>query len=421
MTAGTVIVGASVAGIGTATELRRLGYDAPITLIDAQPHLPYDRPPLSKAMLTGQADAAAIAFHQREHYAEIALDIRTGVTATALDVGGRRVLLGNGSSIHAESVLIATGARARPFHPAGNGAAVRTVRELDDALALAPRLVPGARVAVIGGGFIGAEVASSARQLGCEVTIIEAARLPFEALLGPEVAGMLAELHKAAGTRLRCGATVVRAEPLAGAADSAAGQRLVLSNGEVIDADVVVAGLGAIPNAEWLARSGLVTDGTVHCDAHGRAAPGIWAAGDIATWPDPSSGVARRHEHWTSAREQARIVAHDIAGVAGPTWADMVPYVWSDQYGKRIQVLGTPAGTDAVKVVEHDPARLSFLAVYGRAGRLAAVAGCGAAGKLMRYRPKLAYGGSSFSEDSALRGGPALSPLGSGRPASPHP
>lgn len=398
MTAGTVIVGASVAGIGAANELRRLGYDAPITMIDAQPHLPYDRPPLSKGLLTGQADVEAIAFHQREHYEELDLDMWTGVTATGVDVPGRQVLLGDGRSIRAESVVVASGARARPFPATAGGGEVRTIRELDDANALAPQLVRGARVAVIGGGFIGAEVASSARHLGCEVTIIEAGRLPFEALLGPNVATMLAQLHKAAGTSLRCGTVVTRVETLTGAGAPSPGQRLVLASGETIDADVVVAGLGAIPNAEWLANSGLLTAGTVHCDARGRAAPGIWAAGDIATWPDARDGVARRHEHWTSAREQARIVAHDIAGVDGPSWADSVPYVWSDQYGKRIQILGTPGGADEVKLIELDPVRLSFLAVYGHVGRLAAVVGCGAAAKVMRYRLKLADGGIPFSD-----------------------
>jgi 3-phenylpropionate/trans-cinnamate dioxygenase ferredoxin reductase component len=400
VTGGTVIVGASVAGIAAADELRRLGYSAPVTVVDAQPHLPYDRPPLSKAVLTGQADADAIALHPMEHYAELDISIRTGVTATGLDAAGRQVLLSDGTSVDAESVVIATGARARPFPAAAAGTTVRTIRELDDARGLAPELVPGARVAVIGGGFIGAEVASSARHRSCQVMVIEAARLPFEPLLGLEVAGLLAQLHRAAGTELRCGAPVTAVESPRGTREPAGpGHRLVFADGNAIDADVVVAGLGAIPNAEWLAGSGLATAGTVHCDARGRTTvPGIWAAGDIATWPAPGGEAARRHEHWTSAREQARIVACDIAGVEGPYWADCVPYVWSDQYGKRIQILGAPGGADTVKIIEQDPSRLSFLAIYGRAGRLAAVVGCGAAAKVMRYRPKLLRGGIPFSE-----------------------
>jgi NADPH-dependent 2,4-dienoyl-CoA reductase/sulfur reductase-like enzyme len=393
MTDGTVIVGASVAGIAAAGELRRIGYSGPITLIDAQPHLPYDRPPLSKALLTGQADATAIAFHPRERYGELGVDIRTGVTATGLDVNGRLVFLDSGAPIRAQSLVIATGARARPFPAVAAGTEVRTIRGLDDAQRLAPELVPGARVAIIGGGFIGAEVASSARHLGCAVTVIEAASLPFEPLLGPEVAALLATLHRAAGTDLRCGAVVTMVE------SHGTGQRLILADGNAVDADVVVAGLGAIPNAEWLADSGLLSDGTVHCDVRGRAAvAGIWAAGDVATWPAPKDELGRRHEHWTSAREQARIVAHDIAGVKGPSWTDNVPYVWSDQYGKRIQILGTPDGADVVKIIEHNPAQQSFLAIYGRSERLAAVVGCGAATKVMRYRPKLADGGIPFSQ-----------------------
>jgi 3-phenylpropionate/trans-cinnamate dioxygenase ferredoxin reductase component len=387
MTPGTVIVGASVAGIGAANELRRLGYTDPITLIDSQPHLPYDRPPLSKSVLTGQVELDAIAFHQRGHYEDLKLTIRAGVRAIGLDAADRRVLLDTGEDITGDSVLIATGARARPFPVDEHSGTVWTIRELEDARDLAQVLTGGTRVAIIGGGFIGAEVASSARHLGCEVTVIEVSRLPFEPLLGAEVAVLLAELHRAAGTELRCGVLVTRVESLG------PGQRLHMADGTVIDADVVVAGLGAIPNVEWLAGSKLVVDGVIPCDSHGRtAAQGIWAAGDVAAWHHPGLGLAYRHEHWTSARDQARIVAHDIAGVAGPRWEVNVPYVWSDQYGKRIQVLGYPAGADTVKVLEHDPARQSFLAVYGRAGRLVAVVGCNAAAKVMRYRPKLEDG-----------------------------
>ena len=400
---GTVIVGASVAGVTAATELRRLGYRDPITLLDSQPHLPYDRPPLTKSVLTGQAELDAIAFHDREHYQKLYLTVRTGVRATGLDAGTRRVLLDTGEELSGESVLIATGARARPFPAASRGAEVRTIRQLDDARALMPMLTAGTRVAVIGGGFIGAEVASSARQRGCEVTVVEVSRLPFEPLLGAEVAELLAELHRTAGTELRCGAPVTGVEATAGGPSGAGGQRLHLADGTVIDADVTVAGLGAIPNVEWLADGapglGLVSGGVIPCDPSGRTAmAGIWAAGDVATWHNPALGAARRHEHWTSAREQAQIVAHDIAGVPGPCWADTLPYVWSDQYGKRVQILGYPEDADQVKLLEHNQDRQSFLAVYGRCGRLTAVAGCAAAAKIMRYRPKLADGGILLSE-----------------------
>lgn len=391
MALGTVIVGGSVAGVGTATELRRLGYRNPITIIDAQPHLPYDRPPLSKALLTGQTDLAAITFHRAEHYETLNIAIRRGVRAVGLDPVRRRIELEDGSHLDADVIVLATGARARPFPVDENSGPVWTIRELADVVGLTEKLRTAERVAVIGGGFIGAEVASSAHQLGRDVVVIEAARQPFQALLGPEVASMLAALHTAAGTELRCG---VRVE---GVEQRTRGQRIHLADGSHLDADLVIAGLGALPNVEWLAVSGLIVDGAVACDATGRTtAEGIYAAGDVATWHNAGVGAAHRHEHWTSAREQSRIVAHQIAVVEGPSWQDNVPYVWSDQYGKRIQVLGHPAGADIIKLVEQDAKRGSFIALYGKAGRLVAVVGCNAAAKTMRYRPKLAAGGSEF-------------------------
>jgi 3-phenylpropionate/trans-cinnamate dioxygenase ferredoxin reductase subunit len=398
MALGTVIVGGSVAGVGTANELRRLGYRDPITIVDAQPHLPYDRPPLSKALLTGQADLAAITFHSAEHYDDRDITIRSGVPAVGLDPALRRVELADGSHLAGAAVVLATGARARPFPVGEHSGPVWTIRELADVLGLRERLQGASRVAVIGGGFIGAEVASSARYLGLEVVVIEAARQPFERLLGPEVATLLAGLHADAGTELRCGVPVQRVEQCPG------GQRIHLTDGSHIDADVVVAGLGALPEVAWLASSGLLLDGAVACDSGGRTtAAGIYAAGDVATWHNPAVGSAHRHEHWTSAREQARIVAHEIAGPpstgeVGPQWQDNVPYVWSDQYGKRIQVLGYPDTADTVKLIEQNAERGSFIALYGRAGRLVAVVGCNAAAKTMRYRPKLAGGGVEFEQ-----------------------
>jgi 3-phenylpropionate/trans-cinnamate dioxygenase ferredoxin reductase subunit len=183
------------------------------------------------------------------------------------------------------------------------------------------------------------------------------------------------------------------------------GQRIHLADGTFEDADVVVAGLGAIPAVGWLDGTGLVVDGSVRCDSVGRtAADGIYAIGDVATWTD-RTGAARRHEHWTSAREQAGIVAEQIAGTGGDTQATLVPYVWSDQYGKRIQVLGRPAEADTVKVVSHDPQRGSWLALYGRNGQLVAVTGCNTAARAMRYRSQLSDGDVKFDEACSASAG----------------
>lgn len=388
MNTDVLIVGASVAGIGAANELRRLGYRGSITIVDEQPHLPYDRPPLSKAVLTGAAMPDAVSFHDRKHYVKLDISLKLGARAVDLDAGSHRVRLDSGEDVVGDAVIIASGARARAFPADEYSGPVWTIRDLEDARRLAPLLAPGKRLAVVGGGFIGAEVAASARQRGCEVTLVEMSPLPFEPLLGSEVASLLAQLHRRAGTTLRAGVAVQRVER------RGPEQRIHLSDGTSFDADVVVAGLGAVPNVEWLAESKIVVDGAVACDEHGRTAvAGVWAAGDVSTWFNPTLGMSHRHEHWTSAREQARIVAHDIVGEPGPRWQEAVPYVWSDQYGARIQVLGHPAGAETIRIVERDDFKPSFLALYGRDGRLTAVVGCNAAGRVMRYRVKLADSG----------------------------
>ncbi|HEY3691657.1 MAG TPA: FAD-dependent oxidoreductase [Pseudonocardiaceae bacterium] len=381
---GTVIVGGSVAGVGVAIELRRLGYEDAVTILEAQPTPPYDRPPLSKGVLTGTVDPADLAFHPEEQYTQLGIDIRTSTRAVGLDDDQLAVRLTDGSKVAADMIVIASGARARPFPTDELSGAVWTVRDLPDAIGLSSALAKAERVVIIGGGFIGAEVATSARALGCAVVLVEVGTLPFEPLLGIEVATRLARLHESGGTEVRCGVGVERVEQLA------VGQRVHLADGSHVDADVVVAGLGAVLNVEWLAGSGLVGDRGVRCDDRGHTMrSGVYAVGDVATWTN-GDGVAVRHEHWTSAREQARIVAHEIAAIEGPRWSDSVPYVWSDQYGKRIQVLGSPAGADLVKVVDEDLGRGSFVALYARAGRLIGVVGCNAAGRTMRYRSRLA-------------------------------
>jgi NADPH-dependent 2,4-dienoyl-CoA reductase/sulfur reductase-like enzyme len=263
---------------------------------------------------------------------------------------------------------------------------VWTIRHVDDAIGLRGSLSPGVRLAVIGGGFIGAEVASSARRLGTDVTIYEAAQIPFKAVLGAEVAEKIGDLHRRSGVHLECGATV-----LSIGRNPAGGQDLQLSNGRSARADVVVAGLGAIPNVEWLAGSGLLLRDGVVCNEFGEtSAAGIFAAGDAASWRDPFTGQHIRAEHWTSAREQARIVAQEIVAARHLLWEDHVPYFWSDLHGSRIQVLGNPQWADDVRFVGAEGADNSFVAEYTRRGHLLGVAGCNAAAKTMRYRTQLA-------------------------------
>jgi NADPH-dependent 2,4-dienoyl-CoA reductase/sulfur reductase-like enzyme len=349
-----LIVGASVAGVGAANELRRCGFAGKISLVDAQIHLPYDRPPLSKAAL--QDETTVVQFHDCEHYERARIDLHLGNAAQKFCPNDRSLVLQSGIRLSADAVIIATGARARPFPPDRCNGQVHLIRDIDDALRLRALLKPGKLLAVIGGGFIGAEVASSAARLGLEVTVIEAMGLPFERIFGREIAACIAKLHGDAGVELMCGVGVERIET------SATGQCLLLGNGRFVEADILVAGLGSLPNLEWLVHSGLKLDNGIVCDERGSTGmPGIYAAGDVASWMNPDTGACERHEHWTAAREQARIVAQSIAGVEASAWREFVPYFWSDMHGVRIQLLGSAAGADDVQIVHEDKEKKAFL------------------------------------------------------------
>lgn len=380
-----LIIGASVAGVGAATELRRCGFKGRIVLIDGQAHAPYDRPPLSKAILTGEATTESIALGSLAELSEQQIELRLGVPVASLDANARRVTLADGTSLSGDFIVIATGARARGLPAVCSCEGVITVRDLDDGLRLKQALSSAKHVAVIGGGFIGAEVASSARHLGVEATVYECESLPFLRVLGPQVAQRLVALHVDAGVSVKTG---VRVEQVSRDGE---GFSLRLSDGSAHAADVVVAGLGALPNIEFLQESGLAVGDGVLCDAWGRTShAGVFAAGDVANWAPVGEGARHRDEHWTSAREHARIVAHTLGGQTGPVWAEYVPYFWSDMHGKRIQALGTPQHADEVRFVFEDEAKGAFLAEYLREGQLIGVAGCNAAGRLMKYRARLA-------------------------------
>ena len=384
MTGRVVIVGASVAGVGAANELRKCGFQGRIALVDAQPHLPYDRPPLSKAVLQGKDAASTAMFHDRDHYERSNIDLHLGSAVSSLDVDARAVVLNSGQRLVGDAIIIASGARARLFPADRSAGYIHVLRNLDDAERLRACLVPGRRLAIIGGGFIGAEVASSAVALGLTVTVIEAAKLPFAHILGSEVATRVARLHVDASVELLCGSAVERIE----AADHA--QRLMLASGQSIEADIVVAGLGSQPNVEWLASSELAIANGVWCDEAGRAgASGIFAAGDVAAWRDPFTGSHDRHEHWIAAREQARIVAQGIAGGAVTPWREFIPYFWSDLYGVRLQMLGSAGDAQEVRIVHNDAGKRSFLAEYRRNGDLIGVVGCNAGAKVTRYTQEL--------------------------------
>jgi len=356
------VVGASLAGLYAARGLREQGYDGRLFLVGDELHRPYDRPPLSKDFLAGKVEADVLRLEDADD--DLDADWLLGVPAAALDTGARDVVLADGNRIRSDGVVIATGARARTL-PAASRAGVHVLRTIDDALALRVDLVPGSRLVVIGAGFIGAEVASTARALGLEVTVVEAMATPLAGPLGPQMGAIVSGLHEHHGVRLLCGTGVNR---LVGR-DRVEG--VELADGTLLPADVVVVGIGAVPNTEWLAGSGVALGNGVECDSKGRTnIPGVVAVGDCASWHDVRLGRPHRVEHWTGALERpATAVSSLLRGEASTpesTRTTNAPYFWSDQYDVRIQFAGHALEADSVTVEEGSVESRSLLAVYRR-------------------------------------------------------
>lgn len=376
------VVGGSLAGLSAARALRKQGYDASLVVISDETRPPYDRPPLSKSFLAGEVTEAEIGLLNAGETLDA--DWRTGVAATALHPDRGTVALSDGTELAVDAVVIATGARPRlPWPQLPDG--VQTLRTLDDALALRARLRPGARLVVVGAGFIGAEVASTARALGLDVTVIEALPTPLSAALGTEFGAMVAGLHAAHGVRLLCGMGVSR---LVGHQQVEA---VELADGRVVPADVVLLGVGVRPNVEWLAGSGLTIVNGVRCDAYGATGiANVVAVGDCASWYEPELGAHHRLEHWTGARERAVIAVSSLLSGGQQKVQGRPPYFWSDQYGITLQLAGRTTGADSVTVEEGSAADYDFVAVYRKGGRPIAVLALGHGRSFMRWRKQLA-------------------------------
>ncbi len=384
------VIGASLAGLSAARALRKQGFDGTVTILGSERHRPYDRPPLSKEFLAGAVTSADLALEGGEE--DLSAEWRLGVSATRLDVAAGRVELDNGGELVVDGVVIATGAAARALPGATPRAGVHTLRTLDDAIALRAELTPGAGLVVIGGGFIGAEVAATAHGLGCAVVVLEAAPTPLSGPLGVEMGALVAGLHAVHGVTMHCGTGV---SGLIGT-DRVTG--VALADGRVFPADVVVVGIGAVPNVSWLRDSGLDVGDGVHCDRLGSTGhPQVVAVGDCAAWLDPETGRHRRVEHWTAARDRPSIaVATLLAGAQSGGGAqpasvrERSPYFWSDQYGVRIQFAGHAHPDDDVSLEIGRGDEASFLAVYRRAGRPVAVLGVDQVREFTRWRRQLA-------------------------------
>ena len=365
-----VVVGTGVAGTSAAETLRGEGYDGALTIVGDERHSPYHRPPLSKKLLTGQIHRAGVDLAPR---LDVDARVFRGTSARRLDMASRTLHLRDGDedmSVGFDGLVIASGAapRSLPGGPVPDG--VSLLRTVDDCLAIRENLKSQPRVVVIGGGFIGAEVAASCRSLGLDVTMIEKSSGPMLSALGKEMAQCWAELHRAHGVDLRVDVGV----------DAFVGnghvEALSLTDGSQVSADLIVVGLGVDPATDWLTDSGLHVDDGVVCDATGavEGSTGVVAAGDVARWWHPLYEQHLRVEHWDHAARQGAAAARAL--LAGPEHAepyDEVPYFWSDQYDVKLQMLGVTTDYDDFTIIDGDPHRWQFDAAYGRGGRTIAV------------------------------------------------
>lgn len=408
-----VVVGASLAGLRAAQGLREHGFTGRLVLVGKERHLPYDRPPLSKQVLAGIWPPERTVLADEGALEKLEVEAVLGQRAAALDAEAGRVTFEDTTTIEADGVVVATGARPRRLPGIDDVTGVFVLRTLDDAIALRQRVLEageGARVVVVGAGFIGAEVAATCAGLGCRVTVVEAMPTPLAPALGELVGGACAALHLRHGVELRTGVGVTAIHPggvqgdVIGAASAGAGV-VELADGSSLVADVVVVGIGVIPEVSWLEGSGLELDNGVVCDAGLFAADRVVAAGDLARWTWRHDGDEQqlRIEHWEVASQMGMAAARSLlAGRADAEPFDPVPYFWSDQYGLRIQVLGHPEPSDEVAIVDGvlDAEDGKFVAVYGRRGRLTAALAVSRPRQLMAFRPLL-VAGASF--DDAVR------------------
>lgn len=385
-----VVVGASLAGFRAVEELRHQGYDGSITVIGAEAHLPYDRPPLSKQILAGkwEADRLPLTAIGKE-IEDLDVHWRLGIAASGLDLTARHVELADGARVPYDGLVIATGAGVRtlPGQPELEG--LHMLRTLDDCLALRANLdATPQRVVVVGAGFIGAEVAATARERGLEVTLLEALATPLQRALGDTVGAVCGDLHREHGVDLRLSTGVDGFE------DDGRGRLrgIRLTDGTTVAADVAVVGVGVAPNTGWLEGSGLIIDNGIVCDETCLAAPDVVAAGDIARWPNNRFGEVMRVEHWENAQDQGAHAARRLLGHLEPY--EPVPWFWSDQYDRKIQLAGRSSADDEVQIVDGSVEERRFVALFGRAGRVVGVLGMNRPRPVMEYRQLIADGTS---------------------------
>jgi NADPH-dependent 2,4-dienoyl-CoA reductase/sulfur reductase-like enzyme len=378
------IAGMSLAGLRAAETLRREGFDGRIVAIGEEPHLPYDRPPLSKEFLAGESQPGDLIL-RRQGIDDLDLDYRPGSRAVALDAAARELRLHDGALIRFDGLVVATGSSPRRLPDQPDLPGVFTFRTVDDALAVRKLLDARPHVVIVGAGFIGSEIAATCRGRHLDVTVLEALPQPMVRGLGPVLGAACARLHRDHGVDLRLGVGVEAIE------GDGRVERVRLGDGSTVDADLLVVGVGVAPNTQWLEGSGLTLDNGVVCDETCLAAPGIVAAGDVARWPNPLfDGELMRLEHWTNATEQAvhgakRLLEDDPGTPFAP-----VPFVWSDQYDVKIQTVGRVGADLDLHVAHGSIDELQFVGLFGRDGRIVGALGFNRARQIMQYRRLIA-------------------------------
>jgi 3-phenylpropionate/trans-cinnamate dioxygenase ferredoxin reductase subunit len=377
-----LIVGGGAAALAAVETLRSQGYAGALTMVCDEPELPYDRPPLSKQVLTGAWDAERTRFREAAHYADLGVRLVRG-RAGALDVDARTVYLSDGYPLRFDGLIIATGVRPRRL-PAGHElAGVHVLRDHPDVAALRAAFAGTPRVVIVGGGFLGLEVAAAARGLGLDVTVIEPLAQPMIRQVGPMIGAEVARLHREHGVDLRTGVGVTELMGEGGVLSGVA-----LTDGSVVPAECALVAIGAVPATEWLGTSGLTIGDGVECDEFCRAAPGIYAAGDVASWVNPRYQRRMRVEHRMNATEQGRAAAVNLLQGDVEPFAPL-PYFWSDQYNVKIQVHGHRSDGAEAAIEEGSPAEGKFVALYREDGAPTAVLGWNSPARLIRYRKLL--------------------------------
>lgn len=373
-----VVVGTSLAGLRTIEALRREGYEGPIVAVGEEPHMPYDRPPLSKQFLKGEWDQEKISLG-RQGFDHLDVTWRLGERAEALDAGAREIVLAGGERLAYGGLVLATGSVARRLPFGGDLEGIHLLRSLGDAMALRDELARGPRVLVVGAGFIGMEAAATCREMGLEVSVVEPLEAPLLRGLGPVLGPYVGEKHRSKGVDLRCGVGVEGFE------GKGRVERVKLGDGGSIEADTVIVGIGVAPATAWLEGSGLELDNGIVCDgAGGTKLPDVVAVGDAARWHNPLAGGAVRYEHWTSAVEQAEYVAARLLKGPDVPAFSQVPYVWTDQFELRLAVAGSVRPGAEMHVCKGSLEEERCLVLLGRDGKLEGAVG------LRRPRPLLA-------------------------------